>query len=545
MHAFDLDAAGRRGDPRPPRDAGRDDHDARRRRAQARRPTCWSSPTATARRRSPASWAARRPRCRRRRRTVAFESAYFKPASVRRTSKRLGLKTEASSRFERGADINAPVVALQRAIALMEQIGAGRVVGADRRRATRSRAGRRGCTCAATRLARAARRRRCPTRDVERILRGARARRHRGRRRLGRRRADLPRRSAARSRPHRGGRPPLRLRQARADVPGRHRAGAAARSAHPARSAGAPRADRGRPVRSGHVRLHRGEGRRARSSPDGADRPIARRQSAVREVRHAAAVAAAGPGRRGRAQPPARAATTCGCSRSARGSRRRGETRGVAVAWTGGGAGEHWSGGAREVDFFDVKGVVEQLCDALGVAGAVRAGARAVSRRRTRRRRCSPATARAVGIVGQLHAGRRRRARRCRGRIASSSPSWISIALAARRASTASDAVAAAAAASVRRPRSVDRRRRHLACGNHSWHHSGGRRERRRRRSSAIAFFDRYQGKGVPEGAVSLSVRLTFQAADRTLTDAEVQQSVDTILPRSCASTARCSDRRS
>ena len=35
---------------------------------------------------------------------VAFESAYFKPASVRRTSKRLGLKTEASSRFERGAD---------------------------------------------------------------------------------------------------------------------------------------------------------------------------------------------------------------------------------------------------------------------------------------------------------------------------------------------------------------------------------------------------------------------------------------------------------
>ena len=42
----------------------------------------------------------------RRRRAVAFESAYFKPASVRRTSKRLGLKTEASARFERGADIN-------------------------------------------------------------------------------------------------------------------------------------------------------------------------------------------------------------------------------------------------------------------------------------------------------------------------------------------------------------------------------------------------------------------------------------------------------
>ena len=59
---------------------------------------------------------------------TAIESAYFKPASVRRTSKRLGLKTEASARFERGADINAPVIALQRALALLEQIDAGRVI---------------------------------------------------------------------------------------------------------------------------------------------------------------------------------------------------------------------------------------------------------------------------------------------------------------------------------------------------------------------------------------------------------------------------------
>jgi phenylalanyl-tRNA synthetase beta chain len=47
---------------------------------------------------------------------------------------------------------------------------------------------------------------------------------------------------------------------------------------------------------------------------------------------------------------------------------------------------------------------------------------------------------------------------------------------------------------------------------------------------AGFSVFDRYQGKGVPSGAVSLSVRLTFQAAERTLTDAEVQQSVDTIL---------------
>jgi len=47
---------------------------------------------------------------------------------------------------------------------------------------------------------------------------------------------------------------------------------------------------------------------------------------------------------------------------------------------------------------------------------------------------------------------------------------------------------------------------------------------------TTIAFFDRYQGKGVPAGTVSVSVRLRFQAPDRTLTDAEVQESFDRIL---------------
>ncbi len=57
----------------------------------------------------------------------------------------------------------------------------------------------------------------------------------------------------------------------------------------------------------------------------------------------------------------------------------------------------------------------------------------------------------------------------------------------------------------------------------------------------AIAFFDRYQGKGVPEGSISLSIRLTFQAPDRTLTDAEVQNRIrhDSVGAGS-ASTAPC-----
>jgi phenylalanyl-tRNA synthetase beta chain len=42
--------------------------------------------------------------------------------------------------------------------------------------------------------------------------------------------------------------------------------------------------------------------------------------------------------------------------------------------------------------------------------------------------------------------------------------------------------------------------------------------------------FDRYAGKGVPEGRISLAVRLVFRAPDRTLTDAEVQAAVDGVL---------------
>jgi phenylalanyl-tRNA synthetase beta chain len=59
-------------------------------------------------------------------RTIVLESAYFAPGSIRRTSKKLGLSTEASYRFERGADVAAASEGLARACALLEQIGAGK-----------------------------------------------------------------------------------------------------------------------------------------------------------------------------------------------------------------------------------------------------------------------------------------------------------------------------------------------------------------------------------------------------------------------------------
>jgi phenylalanyl-tRNA synthetase beta chain len=42
--------------------------------------------------------------------------------------------------------------------------------------------------------------------------------------------------------------------------------------------------------------------------------------------------------------------------------------------------------------------------------------------------------------------------------------------------------------------------------------------------------FDRYEGKGVPEGKVSLAFRLVFQRTDRTLTEPEVAKTTERVV---------------
>lgn len=61
-------------------------------------------------------------------RNVLLESAHFNPTSIRRTSQRLQLSTEASYRFERVVDPGGVVAALDRACELIELIGAAEVV---------------------------------------------------------------------------------------------------------------------------------------------------------------------------------------------------------------------------------------------------------------------------------------------------------------------------------------------------------------------------------------------------------------------------------
>ncbi len=59
---------------------------------------------------------------------IALECANFDPVSVRMSSKRLGLRTEASSRFEKGLDLELITLAINRACYLMNELGAGEVV---------------------------------------------------------------------------------------------------------------------------------------------------------------------------------------------------------------------------------------------------------------------------------------------------------------------------------------------------------------------------------------------------------------------------------
>jgi phenylalanyl-tRNA synthetase beta chain len=57
--------------------------------------------------------------------SILLESAFFKPAAIRKTAKRLGLHTESSHRFERGIDIDGVTRALDRAASLIVALASG------------------------------------------------------------------------------------------------------------------------------------------------------------------------------------------------------------------------------------------------------------------------------------------------------------------------------------------------------------------------------------------------------------------------------------
>ena len=61
--------------------------------------------------------------------TMLFEAACFDGTNIRLSSKKVGLRTDASSKFEKGLDPNTALQAINRACQLIEEMGAGEVVG--------------------------------------------------------------------------------------------------------------------------------------------------------------------------------------------------------------------------------------------------------------------------------------------------------------------------------------------------------------------------------------------------------------------------------
>ena len=59
---------------------------------------------------------------------ILLESAYFDPVSIRKTSKKTGLNTDASHRFERGVDPGGTITALNRATQLIAEISGGKLI---------------------------------------------------------------------------------------------------------------------------------------------------------------------------------------------------------------------------------------------------------------------------------------------------------------------------------------------------------------------------------------------------------------------------------
>jgi phenylalanyl-tRNA synthetase beta chain len=450
---------------------------------------------------------------------VAFESAYFKPASVRRTSRRLGLKTEASSRFERGADINAPLLAIERALALLEQAGAGRIVGpvVDRYPSPRGplelhlRRERLAVLLGIT----------VPDRDVERILRG-----------LGLTVAQVDDGWAVTA-------PTFRVDLLReADLieeVGRHHGFEKLPATFPVQREPAPAPDprvpRDRRIRRVMIGAGLSEAVTFGFIESRAAEPFVRGHDPV-------AVANPLSGKFDTLRPSLLPGLVDAVAHNRRHGRRdvglfeigsrftaAGETRGVAAAWTGA-PRPHWKDGARDVDIYDVTGLAERLCDVLDLP-APAMEATAVPYLVPGQSAAVVAGGRAIGVAGQVLPDLVDR----RG-----APRQDAVFVVELDLDEATALAAPRMEATVPLPRfpSVVRDLSIVVVDTLPAAAIRGTIQATAAREAAplvsVAFFDRYQGKGVPEGSVSLSLRLTFQAPDRTLTDGEVQRACDGIL---------------
>ena len=452
---------------------------------------------------------------------IALESAYFHPTSIRRTSRRLGLKTEASARFERGGDVNTPPIGIARAAALFRQIDAGAPAGAliDSYPSPREPM---QITVRASRVARLLGQE-VPAEDVARFLEP-----------LGFRVEPVS--------GHDPGWlvavPTFRVDVLReADVIeeiGRHHGYDRLPMRFPvltaAQAAPDPRILRDRMVRQALTAAGFSESMTFAFIERGAAMPFC--EAGIEPI----AIANPLSEKFAVLRPSLLPGLVDSCAHNRRRGRKdvqlfevgsrytsAGEGRAIGLAWCGAATPAHWSGGARAVDFFDAKGAVERLCLAFrvgpldvepaaadylvrGRAAEVRSGAETLGIVGL----LSPAVADARGFpaaeelyVAEIDAEALARAAGGDDLRAESLPRFPSI---VRDVSILVDDTLPAAA--VR----------------------GTIRAAAPPTLASIAEFDRYQGKGVPEGRVSLSLRLTFRDPERTLTDDEAQEATERIV---------------
>ena len=448
---------------------------------------------------------------------IVFESAYFNPLSVRRTSRKLGLKTEASMRFERGLDPRLPVTAMERACALLEAVGAGKARGTvvDRypaRIEPRSLLLRRAKIRGLLGLD-------VPDADVKRILEA-----------LGfalkatdngwdvsvpTRRVDIAREVDL------------------IEEVARHYGFDKLPSTFPALASAPPPIDP-RIGRARHLRtvlaaagfyeaVTFGFVAEPAAAPFAADgdlvpiaNPLSESFAVLRPSALPSLIGAVAHNRR-REQRDVRLFEV-----GARFSKRRGESQSVACAWTGAAFSEHWGGGARDVDFFDMKAIVER------VAGTLRLDVTTEPHRENwlvaGRSAAVVANGTRIGVLGQLAAA-----------IADAHglPSGDPIYVAEIDLDEAERLAPKGDARIELLPRYPSVTRDISVLVDETLPAATARTTVRGAAPATLVRvreFDRYQGKGVPGGKVSLSLRLTFRASDRTLTDSEVQKAMDDVL---------------
>ncbi|MCC7126607.1 MAG: phenylalanine--tRNA ligase subunit beta [Acidobacteria bacterium] len=453
-------------------------------------------------------------------RRIVFEAAWFKPQMVRATAKALGLRTEASMRFERGADVTAPPVAMTRALALVEELGAGTAVGGmidvypqprvprtialDRDRIS----GLLGMTV--------------PDAEVTRILTslgfGVDAAAH----------GWLVTPPAWRVDQHRG----VDLIEEVGRHYGFEHLPATFPGVQQAPAASDPRI--ARDTRARRVALARGFSEAisfafieaAAAAPfTGTDAPVA----LANPLSEKFAVM----------RPSLLPGLIQAVSHNRRHGRRdiqlfeigtrfspRGESRVLALAWTGLATPDHWSGARRDVDFFDMSGAVEQIAsvfDRVLTPVVPEPGTVAASVLVPGRAATLLLNDVAVGFAGQLDAA-----------IADAhdvpANDVIYVAEVDLDALSGGDTSQRHATSLPRFPAAVrdvallvdDALSAATVRGTIQAHAPAA--------LVSVVEFDRYQGKGIPEGKVSLALRLTFQSAERTLTDAEVEAATSAVV---------------